>query len=154
MVFKLSLLYCLFILSAMSSCTTRFKALVIHPDCTNKSPRPLVPGIPLTERQRLRDNHLSMPLGFLTCHWEYDPVTDDHHFKLSFEPRCICLYLGFNPHSLVSFIKNQFNQQVKSNVWSTLSKAHVRAIKFNSLKPTFEHFTSRSRFPSLTSSFL
>ena len=30
-------------------------------------------------------------------------MTEDRHFKWSYEPLCFCLYLGLNPHPLCSW---------------------------------------------------
>ena len=58
------LAYCIgivFILGAISPCTTELKALY---DSSEVLPNSQITDIPLTERQRLKDNHLSMSLRF------------------------------------------------------------------------------------------
>ena len=55
-------MYWVFILSAISPYTTGLKALFNPSDRTKYSPSSQVTCIPLTERQRLMDDHLSMSL--------------------------------------------------------------------------------------------
>ena len=63
----------------------------------------LVTGIPQTERQRLKDDHLLTSLRFFkACHWRKDPMTKDRYFRWSSGPLCICLSLGSNPCPLCS----------------------------------------------------
>ena len=60
--FKRQLNKLYFILDAISPCTTGLIALC---DPAQVQPNSQVTNIPLTERQRLKDDHLSMSLRFL-----------------------------------------------------------------------------------------
>ena len=101
-------LYCMFILTTISPCTTRLKALYsTHPDCTQVQANCLywlTSPPPQLKEQRLKDDHLSMSLRFFSL-----PLGDrtqwqrDRHFKwVTSEPLCICLYLGLSPRPLCS----------------------------------------------------
>ena len=57
-------LYCVFILSAISPYTTGLKALFNPSDFTGTTPTQQVTDIPLIKRQRLKDDHLSTSLRF------------------------------------------------------------------------------------------
>ena len=58
------ILYCIFILCAISPCTSGLKALLGPSQLHKYSPSPEITVIPLTERQSLKDDHLSMSLRF------------------------------------------------------------------------------------------
>ena len=72
------------------------KALYNPSDCTSTGQDT---DISLTQRQRLKDDHLSMSLRFFGLSLG---IGANDHFKWSFELICICLYLDLNPCPLCS----------------------------------------------------
>ena len=61
-----------------------------------------ITDIPLTERQRLKDDYLSTSLRFFNLPLGIGPNDRGSPFKWSSEPLCVCLYLGLNPRPLCS----------------------------------------------------
>ena len=47
------------------------------------------------KNSRLSDHFYHCHWGSSAYHWGWDQRTEDHHFKLSSEPLCTCLYLGY-----------------------------------------------------------
>ena len=73
------------------------KYYLTHPT-VQVQPNSQVTDIPLTETQRLKDDHLSMSLRFFNLPLGIGPMTEDRHFKWSSEPLPVP---GFEPTSSV-----------------------------------------------------
>ena len=65
--------YSVLILSAIPQCRTGLKALFNPSDCRSTAQAHQVTNIPLTEGQRLKDDHLSMSLRFFSLPLETGP---------------------------------------------------------------------------------
>ena len=90
--------FCLFLYLYLAQCLHVLqdsKCCITHSTAQVQSYSQIT-DIPLTKRQRLKDDHLSTPLIFFNLPLGYNPMTEDSHFKWSSKPLCICLYLGLN----------------------------------------------------------